>query len=150
MPPVPGFDGLDGVLKCLFQNALADGPEHEAERPSFEVLALAYHDGIHIGHSVGPPREGVDVARATAPDIRVGGLHDDAVGIGPVVVEALPDAARALGDVGVRGATVMHLEVVVRAVAKELRAARPEVDQRGEELLGRRGRCLVQMNRGHQ
>jgi len=46
---MPGFDGLDGVSKCLFQNALADGPEHEAEHPPFEVLALAYHIGIHIG-----------------------------------------------------------------------------------------------------
>src|SRR6185295_1821117 len=25
---VPGFDGFDGVFKCLFQNASADGSEH--------------------------------------------------------------------------------------------------------------------------
>ena len=36
---VPGFDGLDGVFKRLFQNPPADGPDHEAEQPSFEGLA---------------------------------------------------------------------------------------------------------------
>src|SRR5205823_4436789 len=76
-------------------------------------------------------------------------FHDDAGAIGPVVMEALPNAARALGDVGIRGATVMHLEVRVRAVAKDLRAPRSEVDECGEELLGRRRRCLVQMDRRH-
>src|SRR5262245_3605659 len=44
---------------------------------------------------------------------------------------------------------MMHLEVLVRAVAKDLRTARSEVDQRGEELLGRRARGLVQVDRRH-
>jgi hypothetical protein len=70
------------------------------------------------------------------------------VGIGPVVVQAFPDAARAFRDVGLRGATVMHLEVLVGAVAKKLRAARPEVGEPGDVLLGRRGSCLVQVDRG--
>jgi hypothetical protein len=35
-------------------------------------------------------------------------------------MEALPDAARTLGDVGLRTATPMHLEVFVGAVAKDL------------------------------
>jgi hypothetical protein len=39
----------------------------------------------------------------------------------------------------------MHLEVLVGAVAEELRAARPEVGQPGDELLGRRGGRLVEM-----
>jgi hypothetical protein len=65
--PIPGFDGLDGVSKCLFQNALADGPEHEAEHPPLEVLALTYHDGVHISRSVRPPCKGVDVARTSTP-----------------------------------------------------------------------------------
>jgi len=41
-------------------------------------------------------------------------------------------------------AAVMHLEVLVGAVAKELRAARPEVGKPGDVLLGRRGGCLVE------
>ena len=64
---VSRLDGLDRVSKCLFQNTLADGPEHEPERPPFEVLALAYHDGVHIGHPVGPPPERVGVARTASP-----------------------------------------------------------------------------------
>src|SRR6267143_4493542 len=43
----------------------------------------------------------------------------------------------------------MHVEVVVGAVAKELRAARPEVGEPGDVLLGRRAGCLVQVDRGH-
>jgi|SRR5215471_7911007 len=38
---VPGFDGPGGVYKRLFQNAFADGPQHQAEHPSLEVLAFA-------------------------------------------------------------------------------------------------------------
>jgi len=60
---VPGFDGLDGVYKRLFQNALPDGSEHEAEQPSLEVLAVAYHDHIHVRHAIGLPLEGVRVSR---------------------------------------------------------------------------------------
>ncbi len=43
----------------------------------------------------------------------------------------------------------MHLEVFVGTIAKKLRAARPEVGEPGDVLLRRRGRCLVQMYRGH-
>jgi len=64
-------------------------------------------------------------------------------------VQAFPDAARALSDVGIRGATVMHLEVPVGAVAKELRAARAEVGQPGEELLGGLRWSLAKVDRGH-
>jgi hypothetical protein len=64
-------------------------------------------------------------------------------------VQAFPDAAGALRDVGLIGALVMHLEVLVGAVAKELLAARPEVGQPGDYLLGRRGRVLVEVDRGH-
>jgi len=35
---VPGFDGLDGVFKRLFQNPPADGPEYEAEQPPVRFL----------------------------------------------------------------------------------------------------------------
>ena len=46
-------------------------------------------------------------------------------------------------------AAVMHLEVLVGAVAKELRAAWPEVGKPGDVLLGRQGGCLVEVDRGH-
>src|SRR4029453_14121152 len=42
------------------------------------------------------------MARGTSPYVGVGGRHHDAIGIGPVVMQALPDAARALRDIGVR------------------------------------------------
>ena len=44
-------------------------------------------------------------------------------------MQAFPNAARALRDVGVIGALAMHLEVLVRAVAEQLRAARSEVGE---------------------
>src|SRR6266850_6930790 len=43
----------------------------------------------------------------------------------------------------------MHLEVLIGAVTKELRAARPEVGEPGDVLFGRRGGCLVEVDRGH-
>jgi hypothetical protein len=46
-------------------------------------------------------------------------------------------------------AAVVNLEVVVGAVAKELRAAWPEVGEAGDELLGRGGSRLVKVDRGH-
>jgi hypothetical protein len=39
----------------------------------------------------------------------------------------------------------MHLEVLVGAVAKELRAAGAEVGEAGDILLGRKGSCLVKI-----
>src|SRR5262245_10118221 len=143
---VTSFDSLDAVFKRFSQDALADGPEHESERPSFEVLALAYHHGVQVCRPVGTASERIDVPRAVSPDVRVGRCHDDAVGIGPVVVQTLPYAARALRDVRVRGTAVMHFEVLVGAVAKQRRAARPEVGEPGNELLRRRGRVLMEVD----
>src|ERR1700688_2925611 len=58
-------------------------------------------------------------------------------------MQALPDPARAFRDVGLRAAPVVHLEVRVDAVAKELRATRPEIGKSGDVLLGRRsGRSM--------
>src|SRR5580692_10987183 len=122
---VPGFDGPNRVFKRLFQNARADGPEHEAEQPSPEVLAFAYDDYVDVGQTIGTTCEGVGVAGGASPRVGVGRREDNVVGIGPVVVQAFLDAPRAFGDVGLRGAPVMHLEVLVGAVAKELRAAGP-------------------------
>jgi hypothetical protein len=52
---VPGFDHFNGVFKCLFQNVPADGPEHEAEHSSLEVLALAYDD-VNVRRAIGLAR----------------------------------------------------------------------------------------------
>jgi len=59
---VPGFDGFDEVLKGLFQNAPPNDPEHQAEDPSFEVLALAYDDHFNVGCAVGMTCDRVGVA----------------------------------------------------------------------------------------
>src|SRR5262245_47637756 len=88
------FDGFHCVLKCPFQKPLPDGAEQETERPPFEVLAVAYDNGVHIGGAVGPPAEGVDVPRPTAPNVGVNSFHDHATPICPVVSEALPDPTR--------------------------------------------------------
>src|ERR1700722_19294211 len=84
-----------------------------------------------------------------SPQVGVGGGHRDAAGGGPVVVQPVPYAVRAFGDVGRTGALVVHLEIAVGAVGEDLRATRPEVGEPGEELLGRRGGRLVKMDRGH-
>jgi hypothetical protein len=44
---------------------------------------------------------------------------------------------------------MMHLEVLVGAVAKDLRAARSEVGKPGDILVGRQGGCLIEVDRGH-
>src|SRR3954453_4002162 len=62
-PVVAGFDGLDRLLQRPIQHALAEDREHDPERPSLEVLALAYHDDVQVGRPVGPPRERIGVAR---------------------------------------------------------------------------------------
>src|SRR5262249_39787485 len=52
-------------------------------------------------------------------------------------VQPFPDAICTFRDVGLGGAAVVHLEVLVSTVAKELRAARPEVGEPGDVLLWR-------------
>ena len=99
-----------------------------------------------MGCAVGIPREGVRVTRSTAPYVRVGRRQDDVVGIGPVIVQALPDAARTFRDVGLRSAEVMYLEIPIAAVAKERRATRPEVGKPRDLLSRPQGRCLVEVN----
>ncbi len=117
---VSGFNGLDAVCKRLFQNAPADGTEHDAEQEPLQILALAYYGHVNLCVAFGPPSEGVSVAGSASPSVRVGRREDGVVRIGPVVVQAFPDAAGAFGDVGRRAAALMHLEVPVCAVAKEL------------------------------
>jgi hypothetical protein len=73
----------------------------------------------------------------------------NATGIGPVVLQAFPDAGRAFRDVGLRGAFVMHLKVSVGAVAEKFRTARPEIGEAGHVLFGRRIGCPMEMDGGH-
>ncbi len=68
---VPGFDGFDGVLECLFQNTLADGSDDQTKQAPLEILALAHHDGVDVGHSVGSSRECVGVTGCAAPQVGV-------------------------------------------------------------------------------
>src|SRR4051812_50112872 len=90
--------------------------------------------------------EAVSVARGATPKIGVGRRHDDAARIRPVVVKTFPDAARAFRNIGLRAALVMHLEVFVGAVAKQLGTARSEVGEPGHELLRRQSGCLVEVD----
>jgi hypothetical protein len=85
----------------------------------------------------------------SSPRIGVGGRQDHTVGVGPVVVQAFPNAPRAFGDVGLVGALAMHLEVVVGAIREQLRAARSEVGEPGDELFRPCGGRLVEMDGGH-
>src|SRR5687767_9874088 len=82
-------------------------------------------------------------------DIGVDGLHDDPVGVGPVVAQALPGAPPTLGDLRVTWALVVDLELIVGAVFEDLRPARAEVGERCDELRGRRFGRLVEVDRGH-
>src|ERR1044072_9331385 len=99
---VAGFDCLDGIFKRLLQNTSADGPKHDAEHLPLEGLAFAHDNHIYLGRAVGLTRKGVDVTRRASPCVGVGRRKDDAVGIGPVVIQSLPDTARALRDISVR------------------------------------------------
>jgi hypothetical protein len=80
------------------------------------------------------------VARRPSPRVGVGRGEDHAAGIGSVIVQSFPDAALPFRHVGLRAALSMHLEILVRAVGKELPAARSEVGEPGDVLLGRLGR----------
>src|SRR5581483_1604666 len=87
--------------------------------------------------------------RGASPGVGVGRREDDAVRVGPVVVQALPDALRAFFHVGLGGSLRVDLEVVVGAVAEDLRATGAEVGEPGDELLWRERRRLVEVKRGH-
>jgi len=77
-------------------------------------------------------------------------VRTNVVGIGPVVVQAFPDAARAFRDVGLRGGHgLCTLRYSSALLPKSFEAARPKVGEPGDVLLGRRGGCLVQVDRGH-
>jgi hypothetical protein len=121
---VPRFDGLKALFKRAYQNAPTDCPEYEAKQTSLEILSIADDHQVNVSRSVGLTNEVVGVAGRASPEVGVGRREDDMVRIGPVVMQALPDATRAFRDVGLRTAQLMHLKVLVGAVAKKLRAAK--------------------------
>ena len=135
-PHVLGFDNPDAVDKSLFQDTPADRAEHKAEQISLEILALANHSDINVGRAVRIAREVVGMAGCASPKVGVGRSEDDMIGIGPVVVQAFPDAAGAFRYISLCAAQLMHLEVFVGTVAKELRTTRSEVGKPGDVLLG--------------
>jgi hypothetical protein len=49
---------------------------------------------VLCSYTIGPTRKGIGVARGSSPHIGVGRREDDVAGIGPVVVQAFPDASR--------------------------------------------------------
>src|SRR5262249_44208100 len=130
-------------------NRPADGSEYEAKQSPPEVLAFAYNLHINIGHSARLTGEGVDVARRAAPQVGVCRREDDALGIGPVVMQALPDPARAFRYISLRAAPVMHFEICIGAVAKELGPARSEIGESGNVLFRRCCGRPMEVNDGH-
>ena len=60
------------------------------------------------------------MAGRASPGIGVGCREDDVVGIGPVVVQAFPDAARAFRDVGLRGGPLCTLRYSSALLPKSL------------------------------
>ena len=146
---VPGFNSLDRVHKRLFQDTFADSSDYQAEQPSLEVLAIPYGDKVNVGQAVRAPREGLGVAGCASPRVGIGRCEDYMDRIGPIVVQAFPDATRALRDVGLRGSSAMDFEVLVGTVAKKFRATGPEVGKPSDVLLRRGSSCLVHMDCGH-
>src|ERR1700744_5673363 len=112
---IPGFDSLKALFKRAPQNAPTDCPEYEAKQTSLEVLSIADDHQVNVSRSVGLTSEVVGVAGRASPEVRVGRREDDMVRIGPVVMQALPDANRTFRDVGLRAAQFMHLKVFVGA-----------------------------------
>src|SRR6267378_4902743 len=146
---VPRFDSLDRVFEGPLQHAPPDRSEYETEHSSLQVLALPNDDHVNIGRAIWLTREGVGVARRPAPDVGVGRRQDDAVEIGPIVVQAFPNPARALRDVGSGVTPTIHLEVLIGAIAKKFRTTWSEFGEPSEVLLGRQRGSLMEVNRGH-
>src|SRR5262249_48878183 len=114
-----------------------DGLKHDFKQFSLQRLALAYDVEVNVGRAIGISREVVSVTRRPAPGVGVCRSEHNVIGVGPIIMQALPDAARSFRDVRIRAAEVMHLKVIVRAVAEQLSTAGPEIRESGDVLLGR-------------
>jgi hypothetical protein len=101
------------------------------------LLPVAYDDYVNVGQTVGTTGEGIGVPGCASPSVGVGRREDDVHGIGPVVMQTFPNSVRTFGDVGLGVSAMVHLEILVGAVAKDLRAAGPEIGEPGDVLLGR-------------
>src|SRR5581483_676885 len=121
----------------------------ETEESSLEVFTVAYDHDVNISRAVRVTREGVGMAGRAAPDIRVGGCEHHAIGIGPIVVQAFPYAPGAFSNISLRATARMHLQVLVRTVGKQLRAAGAEIGESGNILLRCQGRCPMKVDRRH-
>src|SRR5262249_52907643 len=108
-----------------------------------------YDDDVDVGRAIRLALESVGVARGASPGIGVCRRQDDAVGVRPVVVQTFPDASRAFRNVGMRGADVMHSEILVGTIAKPFGAPRSKIGETGYVLFGRQAGCAVEMDRGH-
>jgi hypothetical protein len=64
-------------------------------------------------------------------------------------MQALPDASRAFGHIGLRLPEMMHFEILVRAIGEERGAPRAEICKAGDVLLGGQSRCLMELDGGH-
>src|SRR4029450_2206685 len=71
-------------------------------------------------------------------------------GIGPVIMQPFPNPTRALSNVGIVRAQLMHVEVLIGAITEELLATRTEVGEPGDELFGRRRGRQFEVNCGHR
>jgi hypothetical protein len=107
------------------------------------------HDLVDVGAAVGLGGEDVEVAGSAAPHVGVGVGDHDAGRVGPVVVQPFPHPAGAFGDVGVGGAAVVHLQVLVLAVGEDGGPGPGRSRSTGQELLRGGGGGLVQVKGGH-
>jgi hypothetical protein len=130
------FGGFERLSKCFLQIPFAERPEKCTEEPSLRFLPSRTMT-TSISVLRGLSREGVGVARRSAPQIGVGCRKHDVVRIGPVVVESLPDATRTLRDISVVCAFAMNPSNTRRHYPKQFPASWPKVGEAGDELLRR-------------
>ena len=59
---------------------------------SSEILAIAHYNNVNVCCAVGVTRKGIRVAGRASPHVGVSRCKDDVAWIGPVVMQAFPDA----------------------------------------------------------
>src|SRR3954449_9580304 len=111
----------------------ASDMKHPLEQPPGDQRRCRHVLPAHEAFGGLPTREGGSAAGASMT----------------AIVQPFPHAPRARRDIRLTGALVMNLEVAVGTVFKECLAARPEVGEPGNELLGRRGCGRLEVKGGH-